>query len=95
MKPNKPNDNRAKDRKPWHLHGQEARIVEMRDDKGLSWEHIAVLLNASKTGVMGAYQRRKRELAQAADTDEGQTSRADESAADAPTAHSTRKGKAA
>jgi predicted DNA-binding protein (UPF0251 family) len=46
-------------RKPWGLHGKEADIVRMRDKQGMSFEEIAVLLKASKQGIIGAYNRGK------------------------------------
>ncbi len=43
--------------RPWSLHGREADIAELRDLKQLTFEQIAVLMRASKQGVIGAYKR--------------------------------------
>ena len=60
-------DQKAQTKKPWHLHGKEQRIVDMRS-QGRSWEEIAVLLQASKQGVIGAYNRFVNKKTPGADT---------------------------
>lgn len=43
--------------RPWGLRGREPDIVAMRDERGMTFEQIAVTLGASKQGVIGAYKR--------------------------------------
>lgn len=42
--------------KPWSLRDKGAAIFRLRGE-GKRWEEIAVLVGASKTGVMEAYKR--------------------------------------
>jgi hypothetical protein len=49
-------------RKPWHLRGKEPDIYQMREQQHMSWEQIAAVFLASKTGVIDAYNRHAKKL---------------------------------